>query len=85
MFLYISPGACTRVRTSLSMKNSESFYLDVTSQDETQKRLVLLPAKVGAKDWEKLRHFFGNRMQEIEFKEVRALSAVSRVSQISTL
>ena len=34
LFLYISPGACKRIRSSLSMYNNKSFFFDIASQGE---------------------------------------------------
>ena len=70
LFLYISPGACKRARTSLSMTNNQSFYLDITSQDETQKRVTILPEKLSDDNKMVLKQYFGNRLQEVELKEV---------------
>ena len=46
LFLYISPAACQKTRKLLKMTNSQSFYLEVTSADETQKRITILPDKL---------------------------------------
>jgi len=73
LFLYISPGACKRVRESLAMSSSQSFFLDITSQDETQKRVTILPKKLTDENKMILKRFFKKTLQEMEYKEANEI------------
>ena len=85
LFLYISPGACKRARTSLSMTNNQSFYLDITSQDETQKRVTILPEKLSDDNKMVLKQYFGNRLQEVESKEANEILVRSSPKDLHVL
>ena len=69
LFLYISPAACNRARKMLKMTNSQSFFLDVHSTDETQKRITIIPEKVTEDNKQILKQHFGSKVQELERKE----------------
>ena len=69
LFLYISPAACQKTRKLLKMTNSQSFYLEVTSADETQKRITILPDKLNEDSKVIIKqHFSGTIFQELENK-----------------
>jgi len=73
LFLYISPGACKRARASLAMNSVQSFYIDITSQDETQKRITILPEKLTDDNKMILKRFFASSLQEVESKEANEI------------
>merc|ERR1712106_638966 len=73
LFLYISPSACVRARRTLKMTNSQSFYLDVQSNDETQKRITILPEKLTEDNKAILKQHFGSNVQELESKDANEI------------
>jgi len=73
LFLYISPAACSRARKTLKMTNSQSFFLDVQSNDETQKRITILPEKLTEDNKAILKTHFGSNVQELESKDANEI------------
>eukprot|EP00092_Neocalanus_flemingeri_P016495 GFUD01017849.1.p1 GENE.GFUD01017849.1~~GFUD01017849.1.p1 ORF type:complete len:1547 (+),score=557.86 GFUD01017849.1:282-4922(+) len=73
LFLYISPSACVRARRTLKMTNSQSFFLDVQSNDETQKRITILPEKLTEDNKAILKQHFGSNVQELESKDANEI------------
>jgi len=73
LFLYISPAACNRARKTLKMTNSQSFFLDVQSNDETQKRITILPEKLTEDNKAILKQHFGSNVQELESKDANEI------------
>ena len=59
LFLYVKESACARARKMLKMASSQSFYLDVSSSDETQKRITILPEKISDENKATLKLNFG--------------------------
>ena len=55
------------------MTNSQSFYLEVTSGDETQKRITILPEKINEESKTTLKQHFGARIQELESKDANEI------------
>ena len=68
LFLNISPGACNKVRMMLKMTNSESYFLDIQSNDVTRKRITILPKKLKNDDKAILKHHFGSNITSQETK-----------------
>merc|ERR1719234_1124941 len=68
LFLYISPSACQKTRKLLKMTNSQSFYLDVQSSDETQKRITILPDKLLEENKVTLNQHFSTIIQTMKEK-----------------
>eukprot|EP00090_Calanus_glacialis_P044531 TRINITY_DN7950_c0_g1_i1.p1 TRINITY_DN7950_c0_g1~~TRINITY_DN7950_c0_g1_i1.p1 ORF type:complete len:1263 (-),score=483.66 TRINITY_DN7950_c0_g1_i1:324-3560(-) len=73
LFLYISPSACVRARRTLKMTNSQSFFLDVQSNDETQKRITILPERLTEDNKAILKQHFGSNVQELESKDANEI------------
>ena len=73
LFLYVSPGACQKTRKLLKMTNRDSFYLEVTSTDETQKRITILPEKINEESKTILKQHFGDKIQELENKDANEI------------
>ena len=73
LFLYVSPTACQKTRKLLKMTNSQGYYLDVQSQDETQKRITVLPEKLTEDNKAILKKHFGSNMQELESKDANEI------------
>ena len=73
LFLYISPTACQKTRKLLKMTNSQSFYLEVTSPDETQKRITILPDKLNEDSKVILKQHFSGQLQELESKDANEI------------
>lgn len=65
LFLYISPAACKRIRASLAMNNRQSFFIDITSQDETQNRVTIVPEKLSNVDRMILKQIFSKTLQQV--------------------
>ena len=63
LFLYVKESACARARKMLKMASSQSFYLDVSSSDETQKRITILPEKISDENKATLKLNFGDTIQ----------------------
>jgi len=85
LFLYISPAACLRARKILKMTNSQSFYLDVQSNDETQKRITILPEKLTEDNKAILKQHFGSNVQELESKDANEILVRSSPKDLSML
>jgi len=85
LFLYISPTACMKARKTLKMTNSQSFYLDVQSNDETQKRITILPDKLSEDNKAILKQHFGSNVQELESKDANEILVRSSPKEIGTL
>ena len=85
LFLYISPAACLRARKILKMTNSQSFYLDVQSNDETQKRITILPEKLTEDNKAILKQHFGSNMQELGSKDANEILVRSSPEDLSML
>ena len=64
--LYISSSACQKTRNLLGMTSRQSFYLDVQSADETQKRITILPEKLTEDIKMILKQHFSVKVQELE-------------------
>ena len=67
LFLYVKESACARARKMLKMASSQSFYLDVSSSDETQKRITILPEKISDENKATLKLNFGDTIQVARF------------------
>ena len=63
LFLYVKDSACARARKMLKMTSSQSFYLDMGSGDETQKRITILPEKLTDENKATLKLNFGDTIQ----------------------
>jgi len=85
LFLYISPGACKRARASLSMNSNQSFFIDITSGDETQKRVTILPEKLTDENKILLKRHFGTTLQEVESKEANEILVRSSPKDLHVL
>ena len=68
LFLYVKEAACARARKVLKMTSSQSFYLDVSSSDETQKRITILPERLSVENKTTLKQSFGDTIQVIIIK-----------------
>ena len=73
LLLYISTSACMRVRGTLKMTNSQSFYLDVQSNDQTHKRITIIPEKLTEANKSLLRQHFHCNVQELEGKDANEI------------
>ena len=63
LFLYVKESACARARKALKMTSAQSFFLDVGSEDETQKRITVLPEKLSDENKSTLKLNFGEHIQ----------------------
>ena len=77
LFLDISEAACQKARKKLMMTNSLGFYLDIRSEDETQKRITILPEKLDQKDKyfckAILEQHFSSSLKEIRSEEANEI------------
>jgi len=85
LFLHISPAACNRVRKTLRMTNSQSFFLDVQSNDETQTRITIIPERLTEGNKAVLKANFGNKVQELEAKDANEILVRSLVKDKNKL
>jgi len=85
LFLYISPSACQKTRKLLKMTNSQSFYLDVQSTDETQKRITILPDKLLEENKVTLNQHFANIIQTLESKDANEILVRSSPKDIQKM
>lgn len=69
LFITASPTTCTRVRQDLNLnfKNS-GLYFDLTSPDETMKRITMLPEKMPDDVKTLLTSFYTNLISELDNK-----------------
>ena len=51
------------------MVNNQSFFLEVQSPDETQKRITILPEKLTEENKAVLKQHFESKLQELESKD----------------
>ena len=85
LFLYVSQDACARVRRQLKMVNTQSFYLEVQSPDETQKRITILPEKLTEENKAVLKQHFESKLQELESKDANEILVRSSPKDIAML
>ena len=85
LFLYISPAACQKTRKMLKMTNSQSFYLDVQSADETQKRITILPEKLNEENKAILKQHFSSILQDLESKDANEILVRSSPKDIQRI
>ena len=67
LFLYVKESACARARKVLKMTSAQSLFLDVSSSDETQKRITILPEKLSDENKSTLKSIFGDLIQVTPF------------------
>jgi len=79
LFLHISPAACNSVRKTLRMTNSQSFFLDVQSNDETQTRITIIPERLTENNKAVLKANFGNKVQELKAMDANEILVRSSV------
>ena len=85
LFLYVSQDACARVRRQLKMVNSQAFFLEVQSPDETQKRITILPEKLTEENKAVLKQHFESKLQELESKDANEILVRSSPKDIAML
>jgi len=85
LFLYISPAACQKTRKLLKMVNSQGFFLDVQSPDETQKRITILPEKLNEESKVILKQHFATNLQELESKDANEILVRSSPKDIQKI
>jgi len=73
LFLYVSVSACQKTREILKMTDHKGYYLDVLSEDETQKRITIMPEKLTEDDIEIMKNHFGSNLQELQSKDANDL------------
>merc|ERR1712042_181128 len=74
-----------KARKTLKMTNSQSFYLDVQSNDETQKRITILPDELSEDNKAILKQHFGSNVQELESKDANEILVRSSPKEMGTL
>lgn len=85
LFVYISPPACSRARKILKMSSTQSFFLDVHSADETQKRITILPEKLTEDNKAILKQHFKDLVLELESKEANEILVRSSPKEANLL
>lgn len=85
LFLYVSQEACVRIRRQLRMVNNQAFFLEVQSQDETQKRITILPEKLTEENKVVLKQHFEHKLQELESKDANEILVRSSPKDIAML
>ena len=85
LFLYVTPSVCQKARKLLKMTNSQSFYFDVQSQDDTQKRITILPEKLTEENKMILKQHFSGKVQELESKDANEILVRSSPKDIPML
>merc|ERR1719266_3121098 len=85
LFLYVSQDACARIRRQLKMVNSQAFFLEVQSPDETQKRITILPEKLTEENKGVLKQHFESKLQELESKDANEILVRSSPKDIAML
>ena len=73
MFIEVTGEACSRIRQQLKMVNTQAFYLDVHSLDETQKRITILPEYLTDENKSVMRRHFASKLQELQFKDANKI------------
>ncbi|PSN57920.1 hypothetical protein C0J52_00233 [Blattella germanica] len=73
LFFYINPTPAARIRAALNMESKLGPYYDPSSQDETQRRITLLPERLNEDSKVALKTIFGslsnNVLEELNNKE----------------
>merc|ERR1719334_1173731 len=85
LFLYVSQEACAKIRRQLKMANNQAFFLEVQSQDETQKRITILPEKLTEENKAVLKQHFDSKLQELESKDANEILVRSSLKDIALL
>jgi hypothetical protein len=69
IFLSLSPSTCERIRKDLNMMNKQTgLYFDLSSPDDTMKRITMLPEKMTDDVKSLLTQFYGNLITELDSK-----------------
>ena len=85
LFLNVSQDACARVRRQLKMVNNQSFFLEVQSPFETQKRITILPENLTQENKAVLKQHFESKLQELEWKDANKILVCSSPKDINML
>jgi sentrin-specific protease 7 len=85
LFLYVKESACARARKVLKMSSAQSFFLDVNSLDETQKRITILPEKLTDENKTTLKANYGDTVQDLEAKDANEILVRSSPKEMSSL
>ena len=76
LFVTVTPSTCARVRQDLNMSDvtkKGGLYFDMTSEDETMKRITMLPERMMEDVKNHLLTFFGNEIDELDSKTANDL------------
>lgn len=69
LFISTTPGACERVRKDLNLNfKSSGLYYDLSSAEETMKRITMLPEKMPDDVKNILTNFYSNAICELDSK-----------------
>lgn len=87
LFISTTPSTCDRVRKDLNLNfKSSGLYFDLSSSDETMKRITMLPEKMPDEVKNMLTNFYGAQISELDNKSanemlVRSTPKTSAISQ----
>ena len=66
LFVFASPNCCAKIRTLLKMNKSMGLWLEMTSADESMKRITILPEKINDETKAHLLRLYGGLIEEID-------------------
>ncbi len=76
LFVSVTPTTCERIRKDLNMSEvtkKGGLFFDLSSEDETMKRITMLPEKMMDDVKQSLMSFFGNNIDELDSKTANEL------------
>ena len=75
LFISATPSTCERVRKDLNLEKfrSQGLYYDLTCNDDTMKKITMLPEKMPDETKQLLTVFYGENITELENKTANEL------------
>ena len=74
LFISTTPSTCDRVRKDLNLNfKSSGLYFDLSSNDETMKRITMLPEKMPDEVKNLLTTFYGELISELDNKSANEM------------
>ena len=75
LFISATPSTCERVRKDLNLEKfrSQGLYYDLTCNDDTQKKITMLPEKMPDETKQMLTAFYGENITELDNKTANEL------------
>jgi len=66
LFVFASPSACAKIRTTLKMNKATGLWLDLSLSDESMRRITILPEKITEETKSLLLRLYSGAIEEID-------------------